>query len=72
MEFDYIQLDEVPGIRIYRSEEHKDPFDIYFCKTKYNVYKVVMGLKREEVEEKMTTRCTSDFEFVKHMRSKYV
>jgi Lon-like ATP-dependent protease len=34
MEFDYIQLDEVPGIRIYRSEEHKDPFDIYFCKTK--------------------------------------
>jgi Lon-like ATP-dependent protease len=72
MEFDYIQLDEVPGIRIYRSEEHKDPFDIYFCKTKYNVYKVVMGLSREEVEERMTKRCTSDFEFVKHMRSKYV
>ena len=72
MEFDYIQMDEVPGIRIYRSEERKDPFDIYFCKTKYNVYKVVMGLSREEVEERMTTRSTRDFEFVKHVKSKYV
>jgi Lon-like ATP-dependent protease len=33
---EYIQKDDIPGIRIYRAERKKDPFDIYFCKTKYN------------------------------------
>ncbi len=59
-EFEYIQNDEVPGIRIYRTEERKDPFDIFFCKTKYNAYKIVMGLDRREVENRMVERSKKD------------
>jgi Lon-like ATP-dependent protease len=64
MEFEYIQKDEVPGIRIFRTEDRKDPFDIYFCKTKYNAYRILMGLTREEVEERMTERSKADIEFM--------
>jgi len=67
MAFEYIQKDEVPGIRIFRTEDRKDPFDIYFCKTKYNAYKVLMGLSREEVEDRMTIRSKKDLEFMRHI-----
>jgi Lon-like ATP-dependent protease len=71
METEYIQLDDVPGIRIYRSEGKKDPFDTYFCKTKYNAYRIMMGLNRDEVEERMAERSRKDLEFTKQVRSKY-
>jgi Lon-like ATP-dependent protease len=71
MEFEYIQHDDVPGIRIYRVEGRDVPFDIYFCKTKYNAYQILMGLSREEVEERMTDRSRKDLEFMKQMKSKY-
>ncbi len=71
MESEYIQLDDVPGIRIYRSNDKKDPFDIYFCKTKYNAYRIMMGLNKNEVEERMAERSRKDLEFTKHIRSKY-
>jgi len=61
-EHEYIQKDEIPGIRIYRSEERQDPFNIYFCKTKYNAYKILMSLDREEVEERMAERSGKDLE----------
>ncbi len=67
-EYDYIQNDEVPGIRIYRIQKKKDPFDIYFCKTKYNAYKVLMGLDKEEVENRMTMRSKEDLEFIQRMK----
>jgi Lon-like ATP-dependent protease len=67
MEFEYIQKDEVPGIRIFRTEDRKDPFDIYFCKTKYNAYRILMGLTREEVEERMTERSKADIEFMQEI-----
>ena len=70
-DFDYIQNDDVPGIRIYRSEGGKDPFDIYFCKTKYNAYKILMGLSREEVEVRMVDRSRKDLEFMKQVKHKY-
>ncbi|MBN1930899.1 MAG: ATP-binding protein [Desulfobacterales bacterium] len=60
-EFEYIQKEEVPGIRIYRTEQSKEPFDIYFCKTKYNAYKILMDLSREEVEIRMAERSKRDF-----------
>jgi Lon-like ATP-dependent protease len=63
MEYEYIQKEEIPGIRIYRSPERQDPFDIYFCKTKYNAYKVLMGLNAQEVEERMAERSRSDMAF---------
>jgi ATP-dependent Lon protease len=67
-EYEYIQNDEVPGIRIYRIQKKKDPFDIYFCKTKYNAYKVLMGLGKEEVENRMTMRSKEDLEFIQRMK----
>ena len=58
--FEYIQNDEIPGIRVFRKEKHREPFDIYFCKTKYNAYKIVMGLDRDEVERRMADRSKKD------------
>lgn len=71
MDFEFTQRDEVPGVRIYRKEGKQEPFDIYFCKTKYNAYKILMGLSRQEVEERMMERSKKDLEFMKHMKSKY-
>ena len=68
-EFEYIQKDEVPGIRAYRTEGRRDPFDMYFCKTKYNAYKILMGLDREEVEDRMAERSKKDLEFIRNMRN---
>ena len=64
----YIRKDEIPGIRIYRAEGKKDAFDIYFCKTKYNAYKILMGLDREDVEDHMAQRSKKDLEFLKGMQ----
>ena len=68
-DYEYTQRDEVPGIRIYRKAERKDPFDIYFCKTKYNAYEILMGLNREEVEDRMAERSEKDLLFSQNMKS---
>jgi len=65
-ESEYIQNDDIPGIRIYRAEEKKEPFDIYFCKTKYSAYKILMGLPKEEVESRMAQRSKNDLEFMRN------
>jgi Lon-like ATP-dependent protease len=65
-ESEYIQNDDIPGIRIFRAEEKKEPFDIYFCKTKYNAYKILMGLPKEEVESRMAQRSKNDLEFMRN------
>ena len=67
--YEYIQKDEVPGIRIYRTEGKKNPFDIYFCKTKYNTYKILMNLDKNEVENRMAERSKKDLAFIQSMRS---
>jgi Lon-like ATP-dependent protease len=64
---EYIQKDEIPGIRIFRGNGPKDPFDIYFCKTKYNVYKILMGLEVEEVEARMVERSKKDLAFMQNL-----
>jgi len=66
-EAEYIQQGEIPGIRIYRTANRKEPFDIYFCKTKYNVYQVLMGLDREEVEDRMAERSRQDSQFLRNL-----
>ncbi len=63
-EAEYTQQGEIPGIRIYRAPGQRESFDIYFCKTKYNVYKILMGLDREAVEARMTERSRKDLEFL--------
>jgi len=64
---EYIQKDGIPGIRIYRISGKKDPFDIYFCKTKYNAYKILMGLDKEEVQIRMAERSRRDLEFMQNL-----
>jgi Lon-like ATP-dependent protease len=64
----YTQKDEIPGIRIYRQADRQDPFDIYFCKTKYNAYKILMGLEKDEVEHRMVERSRRDLEFMRQMK----
>lgn len=71
MESEYIQLGDVPGIRIYRSHDKKDPFDIYFCKTKYNAYRILMGLNKSEVEAKMIERSRKDLKFTMQLKYEY-
>jgi Lon-like ATP-dependent protease len=65
---EYIQKDEIPGIRIFRDNEKRRPFDIYFCKTKYNAYKILMGLGREEVETRMAERSKQDLAFMQNLK----
>jgi Lon-like ATP-dependent protease len=67
---EFIALDGIPGIRIYRTRERQEPFDIYFCKTKYHAYRIVMGLRREEVEARMVKRSLDDWEFMQDFSSK--
>ncbi len=64
---EYIQKDEIPGIRIYREDGRKNPFDIYFCKTKYNAYRILMGLGKEEVEARMVERSQKDLAFMRNL-----
>jgi Lon-like ATP-dependent protease len=65
-ESEYIQTDGIPGIRIFRATGKREPFDIFFCKTKYNAYKILMGLPKEAVEMLMVQRSRSDLEFMKN------
>ena len=67
-ENEYIQKDEIPGIRIFRMSDKKDPFDIYFCKTKYNAYKILMGLGKEEIQTKMVERSKENLAFMQNLK----
>jgi Lon-like ATP-dependent protease len=60
MEAEFVQQADIPGIRLFRAAGGKAPFDIFFCKTKWNVYKIMLGLDQEEVERRMAARCRLD------------
>jgi len=68
-ESEYIQNDEIPGIRIFREKGNKRPFDIYFCKTKYNAYKILMGLEKEDVRVRMAERSKQDLAFMQNLKA---
>jgi len=65
-EAEFLQHAEIPGIRIYRRQGRAEPFDIYFCKTKYNAYRILMGLDQEAVEARMAERSRRDLEFFRN------
>ncbi|MCP4691281.1 MAG: hypothetical protein GY859_24760 [Desulfobacterales bacterium] len=65
-ESEYIREDEIPGIRILRTGDDGDaPFDIFFCKTKFNAYKILMGLGQAEVEGLMEERSGKDLDLLR-------
>jgi Lon-like ATP-dependent protease len=66
---EFVEKGGIPGIRIYRREGRAEPFDIYFCKTKYNVYQILMGVDKEAVEARMVDRSRRDLEFSRHPSS---
>ena len=68
-ESEYIQNEEIPGIRIFREKGNKRPFDIYFCKTKYNAYKILMGLEKEDVRARMAERSKQDLAFMQNQKA---
>ena len=57
---EYLQKEDIPGIRIYRMGENQEPFDVYFCKTKWHVYQIMMDIDRDQVERRMADRCRRD------------
>ncbi|MEJ5360060.1 MAG: S16 family serine protease [Desulfobacterales bacterium] len=59
-EAEFIRRGDVPGIRIYRGPGRSLPFDIFFCKTKYNAYEILMGIGRETLEARMAERIRRD------------
>ena len=65
---DFIPDRAVPGLRIYRKGAAKDPFDIFFCKTKYDAYRIMMGVGRREVENRMAARSRKDLDFIKALK----
>jgi len=65
-EAEFLLHAEIPGIRIYRRLGRAEPFDIYFCKTKYNAYRILMGLDQEAVEARMAERSRRDLEFFRN------
>lgn len=67
-EHDYIEHQGVPGIRIFRSAKHQDAFDIYFCKTKYHAYQILMGIDRPTVEALMVKRSQNDLRLLRSQK----
>ena len=63
---EYIEVENVPGIRIFRSSEQCDPFDVFFCKTKFCAYQIAMGLDSQSLEKRMIDRSIKDYEESKH------
>jgi ATP-dependent Lon protease len=61
-EAEYIQNADIPGIRIYRSPQQGDPFDVFFCKTKFCVYRILMEIDRQNLEARMIERSRKDLE----------
>jgi Lon-like ATP-dependent protease len=61
-EAEYLQSGDIPGIRIYRSEQRMDPFDVFFCKTKFCVYRILMDIDRQDLETLMIERSRKDLE----------
>jgi Lon-like ATP-dependent protease len=68
-EAEYIQHTDVPGIRIYRSEQRKDPFDVFFCKTKFCAYQILMDIDRQSLENRMIDRSRKDLEETRRLHS---
>lgn len=52
-DFEYIERDDIPGVRIFRKPEKGMPFDIFFIKTRYHAYKIMLGLDEEELLDKI-------------------
>ncbi len=61
---EYLQHGAIPGIRIHREGDTPAPFDVYFCKTKWHVYQILMAVERDQVERRMAERCQRDSELI--------
>lgn len=56
----YIERNGIPGVRIYRAPKRQMPFDIFFIKTKYHAYEILMGIDETTVKERMARRIQND------------
>ncbi len=67
-----ISNSDIPGIRIFRESGSGKKFDIYFCRTKYHAYKILMGLDKNEVEQLIAERSLKDFEFMNKIKTDFL
>ena len=58
----------IPGIRIFRGSERSLPFDIFFLKTRYHAYHILMGIDEREIEAMMVERSRNDLEMIQRMK----
>lgn len=66
---EYIQNKEIPGIRIYRSARHQDPFDVFFCKTKFCAYQILMNIDGQNLEKLMIERSRRDLDEFRRLQT---
>ncbi|MBU0995592.1 MAG: ATP-binding protein [Proteobacteria bacterium] len=69
MDCELILFDGIPGVRIFRGEEKADPFDIYFLRTRYHAYKILMGIDEKDVEDRMVERSRKDLALIQGART---
>jgi Lon-like ATP-dependent protease len=58
----------IPGLRIFREPGRALPFDIYFLKTRYHAYQILMGIDEREIEAMMIERSRKDLEMIQRMK----
>ena len=52
-EYEEVEEGGIPGVRIFRESERQNSFDVYFVKTRYDAYRIMLGLTEEEIFEKL-------------------
>ncbi len=68
-ENEFVKYNNIPSIKIFRKAGKKKPFNIYFCKTKYDAYKIMLNLDKNEIEAKMSERSKSDFNMKQNLKA---
>jgi len=58
-DYEYVEADGIPGVRIYREPEKEKPFDVYFVKTRYDAYRIMLGLNESELLERIRSGVSS-------------
>ena len=68
-ENEFVKYDNIPAIKIFRKAGKREAFNIYFCKTKYDAYKIMLGLDQNEIETKMSERSKNDFDMKQNLKA---
>ena len=51
--FEYVDTGGIPGVRIFRQADREKPFDVFFIKTRYDAYRIMLGLGETEILQRL-------------------